>query len=211
MKDKKTIINLAPIPCPLSLPLTCGTHMSDSSSTFPLRILPQRRTRGRPVLPLRCTTAAAAVARAAARRVLRRAPAAAAVARAALHAASSATGRTLRHTPTPATVTLAVARAAVRAACFVASRALRCSMPQPPSCRPPRVARATVARAVPSAAACPGRRRAGRRHARRALCRTGRFHRAARGWRRGRAGHGSAARRGHKIGRDSIDRRLLCF
>ena len=59
MKDKKTIINLAPIPCPLSLPLTCGTHASSSSSTIPLRILPQRRTRGRPVLPLRCTTAAA--------------------------------------------------------------------------------------------------------------------------------------------------------
>ena len=37
MKDKKTIIPLAPIPCPLSLPLTCGTHVSDSSSTFPFR------------------------------------------------------------------------------------------------------------------------------------------------------------------------------
>jgi len=146
VKDKKTIINLAPIPCPLSLPLTCGTHASDSSSTIPLRILPQRRTRGRPVLPLRCTTAAAAVARAAARAVFSAGP---------LPPPPSHGPPCTLRPPPPAAPSAT-------------------PLPRPPSrwpSRGPPCAPRPSLRAAPSAAACPSRRRAGRRASRGPLLR----------------------------------------
>ena len=99
------------------LPLTCGTHTSDSSSTLnpsdPRRRRRARRTWRRPVLPLRRGRRRASRRT---RRALRQAPAAAAVKRAPTRTASSATGRTLRRTPAPALS---------RAASSAAGRALR--------------------------------------------------------------------------------------
>jgi len=100
--------------------------MSDSSSTLnpsdPRWRRRARRARRRPVLPLRRGRRRASRR---SLRALRRAPAAAAVKRATTRAASSATGRTLRRTPTPAPSC---------AASSAAGRALRAgsSLPWPP-------------------------------------------------------------------------------
>jgi len=139
VKDKKTIIPLAPIPCPLSLPLTCGTHVSNSSSTFPLRILPPRCARGG-----LCCPSAAPQPRPPSRepqRVpcpppgpCRRRRRAGRHARRALRRARCV----LRHRPHPPPHPYPGHRqAGCRAVHRCAGRALRRSMPRPPSCWPP--------------------------------------------------------------------------
>ena len=158
LKGKKTIIPLAPIPCPLST----TTDVWDPHVRFIFNLE-----------PIGSTMATEGPARAAEARA---APPPRPPSREPPHASRPPSGpcrgrrqaghharRVLRHRPHPPRAPLLRRRRALRPPPRAAPSAA--PMPKPPSCRPPR-----VARAVPSAAACPGRH-----HTRRALCRTGRF------------------------------------